>query len=61
MKPLAQEINDSTIVEKLTSEISGFLEEGRVSDAANLAIAYLSTFDKDVVSTCEFCSLTNTG
>ncbi|KAL9952071.1 hypothetical protein ACROYT_G039275 [Oculina patagonica] len=49
VKPLAKEINDSTIVEKLTSEISAFLREGRVSDAANLAIAYLSTYDKDVV------------
>ena len=53
MKPLQPGTNDSTIMEILTSEISGFLNEGSVSDAANLAIAILSTYDSNVVSACD--------
>lgn len=52
VKPIVQELNDSTIVEMLISEIAGFLKEGRISDAANLAIASLSTYNNDLVSAC---------
>ena len=50
VKPLGQEINDSIIVEKLISQVEEFLIEGRVSDAANLAIVALSMYDNDEVS-----------
>lgn len=54
MKSLGQETNDSTSVEKLTSQVEEFLIEGRVSDATNLAIVALSMHDNDEVSVPKF-------
>lgn len=54
VKSLGQETNDSTSVEKLTSQVEEFLIEGRVSDAANLAIVALSMHDNDEVSVPKF-------
>ena len=50
MKPLLQDINNSSlIVKRLTNQIDKFLKDGKVSEASILAIVSLSAYDSDAV------------